>query len=153
MFTELIHIERSSPPRFTVPRSWLFVCVMISLCVSQREAMASCGDYLFRHGKPVAFHSLDGMSDPRSGIVSPDAPYASSAQRSTPCHGPHCSRSTRPFAPVKTPLSIRTGDFDQAMLSGRHAFRPLELSMRVAPVSERGVSFEPNPFFRPPDLR
>ncbi len=153
MFTRLIHIMPPGPPRCFVLRLWLFVCVIVSWAMAYEEADGSCGSYLFRRGKPVAFHAAGGMPESLVGLRMLDDSHVSPASHSIPCSGPHCSQSDRPFSPVEVPPTVRMGDSDQALLSSQIEPGTFLASAHIVPASERGSYFEPNRVFRPPDSR
>lgn len=116
------------------------------------SAAASCGDYLFRHGKPVAQHTSGHAINTGLTTLSSESSHSSSIPDPVPCTGPHCSRRTLPSAPVEAPLTIRSRNSEQATVADVVACLHFGEMPRRIPESEHGAFFEPNPLFRPPDL-
>ena len=113
---------------------------------SASTASASCGNYLYRNGKPV--------SDEHSSIAVHEA-SRSNDQESTkipapPCHGPNCSKNPVPLMPVPvTPTTVGQG-FDQAAILEALAQVSSPPRGTEVPESERGACFVPSSVFRPP---
>lgn len=114
------------------------------------SASASCGNYLFRNGKPVGdhamatdlvrAHSADGHASPGDPNGIPDKP----------CRGPNCSSSPLPFAPVPAAPSTLIRGFEQAAVLESLAKPQSNSGAIQIPESERGARFEPSTIFRPP---
>jgi hypothetical protein len=115
-----------------------------------RSASASCGDYLFRNGRPVSSHSLTmnpvtrGQADNSETGSSPiQVPFGR-------CSGPNCSSSPVPLTPVPTAPSTLIMGFDQAAVLEALAGTCTNSGAIQIPESERGARFEPSTIFRPP---
>ena len=115
------------------------------------SASASCGDYLFRHGKPVVRHSSDHEAYPGWISLSSNVSPSPLNRVPIPCTGPQCSRGTFPLAPVDAPLTMRARNSEQATVPEVAACLHFGEMLRRIPESEHGAFFEPSPLFRPPD--
>ena len=134
----------------------LFLAILIVVLVQwsrfANSAVASCADYLLQHSKPVINHFSDTghyKSLVSLAIVDPFTPLRPA---STPCNGPHCSRTPDPIAPVEAPSTVRLRNSDQAALLADLAHPKSNGERLIIPESERGAFFEPRPLFRPPCL-
>jgi len=138
----------------TVARRFLqaaaVAAVALVICgLSSPRVDASCGDYLYRNGKPVS-HQMT-MSEIPSELRNLVAVNARDSQ--TPpsgCHGPGCSNN--PFrgvpAPEAPPHLVRGAD--QAALLDMVGAPPWNGSGRIVPESERGARYAPSAVYRPP---
>ena len=113
------------------------------------ESLASCGDYLFRHGVPVSAHPTfelvgEGIERAMDRGFSPVLP------KPAPCRGPNCSRAPQQPAPVPVPASI-SGGSDDATWVELPDVEALNVVFPLIPASERGAHFEPTKIFRPPE--
>lgn len=109
-------------------------------------ASASCGNYLYRNGKPVtdaSFSMNDHSQNHASGMIPDGTPVP-------PCHGPNCSRNPMPLAPVPVaPTNLMRG-FDLATILEALADLTSPSGAIEYPESERGARFVPSSIFRPP---
>ena len=107
------------------------------------SAVASCGNYLFRNGKPVSHHTMAGPSE-----LSLRAPQSGSDQL------PHTligrSRSRMPLAPVPAAPTNLIRNVDQAALLETLSQASQGSGEVEFPESERGACYEPSSIFRPP---
>ena len=133
----------------------LALVLMAVVLSTSKTASASCGDYLFRNGKPVASHGLSHAEMPAEHEVvvqksgSTDVPEQAPIER---CKGPNCSKSPIPFAPSPSaPLSqVRVSDpaaLLGSILSGADTREVTEF-----PESEQGARYLPSSVFRPPAI-
>jgi hypothetical protein len=135
-------------------RRGLLLVVTLSVVLSwTQSASASCGDYLFRNGKPVAGHSVpdhqvvvDATVD-FGDLANSEVPVHAPVRR---CSGPNCSSSPVPLAPVPAvPVNLLRSLDPAALLelasSSSETRRAIEL-----PESERGARYLPSSIFRPP---
>jgi len=113
-------------------------------------AVASCGNYLFRHGKPVD-DKFSAMSDHHhAGNHESETNQTPRELPVPPCHGPNCSGNPIPLIPVPVaPTSLVRG-FDQAAILESLAQTPTPRRAIEIPTSERGACFVPSSIFRPP---
>jgi hypothetical protein len=135
-------------------RRGLLLVVTLGIVLSwTQSASASCGNYLFRNGKPVAGHSMPEHQIVQNAAVvlgeSPlmDAPIQVPVRR---CSGPNCSSSPVPLAPVPVvPVNLLRSLDPAALLElasvSSETRRAIEL-----PESERGARYLPSSIFRPP---
>jgi len=140
------------PPRRAVfsLRGFVMMLAVVTVISWMQSASATCGNYLFRNGKPVSVHTM--AEDTAVGVqhddqVTPNAPPVTPA---APCSGPNCSRSRMPLAPVPATPARLIRNVDQATLpetlsSASQLFDAMEI-----PQSERGACYEPSSIFRPP---
>ena len=135
-------------------RRGLLLAVTLGVVLSwTQSASASCGNYLFRNGKPVAGHSMpehqiiqDTTID-FGALASPEVPVQAPVRR---CSGPNCSSSPVPLAPVPAvPVNLLRSLDPAALLelasTSSESRRAIEL-----PESERGARYLPSSIFRPP---
>ncbi len=109
-------------------------------------ASASCGNYLYRNGKPVTDSSFS-MNDHSESQASGKTPAGMPVP---PCHGPNCSGNPIPLAPVPAAPTNLIRGFDQAaILESLADWTPHSRAIEV-PESERGARFVPSSIFRPP---
>jgi hypothetical protein len=109
-------------------------------------ASASCGNYLYRNGKPVSDSSFS-MNDHTEN----DAAGKTPAQMPVPpCHGPNCSGNPIPLAPVPVAPTNLIRGFDQATILESLADSTSPSGAIEIPESERGARFVPSSIFRPP---
>lgn len=128
------------------------MCLVVVL-LSSNTASASCGDYLFRNGKPVSDHRMShiGRSAEHDVVIdkfgSTNGPSRAPVRR---CNGPNCSNSPVPFAPMPSaPLSqIRSSEpavLLESIMCSIETREAIEF-----PESERGARYMPSSVFRPP---
>jgi hypothetical protein len=137
-----------------VARRGLLLVVTLSIVLSwTQSASASCGNYLFRNGKPVAGHSMPehqvvveataGFAD----LASSDVPVQAPVRR---CSGPNCSNSPVPLAPVPAvPVNLLRSLDPAALLELASASSETRRAIEL-PESERGARYLPSSIFRPP---
>lgn len=132
----------------------VFRYVLISLACSAAldavPAFATCGDYLYRNGRPVSHAVGNGeMSESQTHLPSADQkPF--DAPLPGRCSGPHCSSNPLPERQLPASPSNLVQGFDQAAILGS-LLRDLKARRgRQIPESEQGVRFEPLPVYRPP---
>ena len=135
-------------------RRGLLLVVTLGIALSwTQSASASCGNYLFRNGKPVAGHSMPEHQIVQNATVVlgelplMDAPIQAPVRR---CSGPNCSSSPVPLAPVPAVPANLLRSLDPAALlelasTSSETRRAIEL-----PESERGARYLPSSIFRPP---
>ena len=138
----------------------LAAAIAVSL-TTMNSAVASCGNYLFRNGKPVSHHAMAGpteicvnvpqsagdLSVHRRNLLSQTTPVELPA---APCNGPHCSRSRMPLAPVPVAPANPIRNADQATLLESLSHASQACGEVEFPESERGACYEPSSIFRPP---
>ena len=135
-------------------RRGLLLAITLGVVLSwTQSASASCGNYLFRNGKPVAGHSMpehqivqDTTVD-FGALASPEVPVQAPVRR---CSGANCSSSPVPLAPVPAvPVNLLRSLDPAALLelasTSSETRRAIEL-----PESERGARYLPSSIFRPP---
>lgn len=135
-------------------RRGLLLVVTLSVVLSwTQSASASCGNYLFRNGKPVAGHSMpehqvvvEATVD-SADLANLEVPVQAPVRR---CSGPNCSSSPVPLAPVPAvPVNVLRSLDPAALLElasvSSETRRAIEL-----PESERGARYLPSSIFRPP---
>lgn len=136
-----------------VSRRGLLVVVMLGVVLSwTQSASASCGNYLFRNGKPVSGHS---MADHEIVVVASD--LRDLADSETPvqvpvrrCSGPNCSSSPVPLVPVPAvPVNFLRSLDPAALLELASASSETRRAIEL-PESERGARYLPSSIFRPP---
>ena len=133
-------------PRLSLQRVLTAVGAISVALVWSSTASASCGNYLYRNGKQVADSSFS-MSDYRENHASSKLPDGIPVP---PCHGPNCSGSPTPLAPVPAaPMNLIRG-FDQATILESLADSASPSRATEIPESERGARFVPASIFRPP---
>ena len=113
------------------------------------SAAASCGNYLFRHGKPVN-DSFSLMSDHRDARNQTSETNKTSELPLPPCHGANCSGNPVPWMPVPVAPTNLVQGFDQAAILESLAQTPTQRSAIEIPRSERAACFVPSSIFRPP---
>lgn len=138
----------------------LAAAIAVSLSTTS-SAVASCGSYLFRNGKPVSHHPMTGPTEininvpPSAGdhsihmqnLLSQTTPRELPA---APCNGPNCSRSRMPLAPVPAAPTNLIRNVDQAALLETLSQASQGSGEVEFPQSERGACYEPSSIFRPP---
>ena len=136
---------QSAGRRLAVVASVCLVAVMWS-----SSAGASCGNYLFRHGKPVggSFSTMSDHLDARN----PDGNTSETPGELPvpPCHGPNCSGNPVPLMPVPVAPTHLVRGFDQAAILASLAQTPTLRCAIEIPTSDRGACFVPSSIFRPP---
>jgi hypothetical protein len=133
-------------PRLSLQRVLMAVVTVSVAWVWSSAASASCGNYLYRSGKPVMDSSLlmnDHTGDHVAGKTPAGVPVP-------PCHGPNCSGNPIPLAPVPAAPTNLIRGFDQAAVLESLADVSLPSGSIEIPVSERGARFVPSSVFRPP---
>jgi hypothetical protein len=109
---------------------------------------ASCGNYLFRHGKSVTDASFSfSLNDHNEKYAAGQTPAGMPVP---PCHGPNCSGNPIPLAPVPVAPGNLIPGFDQATILESHADSTSPSGTIEIPESERGARFVPSSIFRPP---
>jgi hypothetical protein len=124
----------------------VLVLVVVVGLVSASTASASCGNYLYRNGKPVsdAHSSMNSHGSLRlDEMESTKIPVP-------PCHGPNCSKNPVPLMPVPAAPTTVSQGFDQAAILAALAQVPSPSGGNEIPESERGACFVPSSIFRPP---
>lgn len=118
-----------------------------------QSASASCGNYLFRNGKPVAGHSMPEQQVVQDGSVDFGELADSEAPAQVPvrrCSGPNCSSSPVPLAPVPAvPVNVSRSLAPAALLELASASSETRRAIEL-PESERGALYLPSSIFRPP---
>lgn len=151
-----MHVVAHKLSQTYASRRWTYLqavtrCV-VACCVflSAGSLFASCGDYLFRNGKPVSGHSTSVMGQDAvfsAGRRIGEAP----PQNSVPiCSGPNCS--SRPFShfPASQIPRVLVKGFRAECVLESMTEQQQPSKMLENPQSERGAFFEPLPIFRPP---
>ena len=133
-------------PRLSLPRVLLAAVAVSVALVWSSTASASCGNYLYRNGKPVTDSSFS-MNNHTENYASGKTPAGVPAQ---PCHGPNCSGNPIPLAPVPVAPTNLIRGFDQATILEALADLTSPSGAIEIPASERGARFEPSSVFRPP---
>jgi hypothetical protein len=124
-------------------RAALRTVVACWIVFSAGPLFASCGDYLFRNGKPVSGHSMEKLAE----VPKDRNPLKNTAM---PCSGPNCSSRPIPHLPVsQIPTAPVRGIRADCILDSQSE-QPGAKEMAVIPQSEQGAFFEPLPIFRPP---
>jgi hypothetical protein len=131
---------------------WAVVTCTVLLAGS-KSASATCGNYLFRNGKPVADHAMTHAQTMQETNIVLGQFATRRAPAQTPvrrCSGPNCSNNPVPFAPVPSaPISQMRG-FDPAALLESISLSAATLEALELPESERGARYWPSAIFRPP---
>ena len=114
------------------------------------SAAASCGNYLFRHGKPVdkPLSLMTEHHDVQNHVGEKNK--ASNELPAPPCHGPNCSGNRIPLIPVPVAPSNLIRGFDQAAILESLAQTPTPRRAIEIPTSDRGAFFVASSIFRPP---
>ena len=138
--------------RGLVRRSVLLAITLGVVLSWTQSASASCGNYLFRNGKPVTGHAMSEHEIVKDASVdfgpsSSEVPIQAPVRR---CSGPNCSSSPVPLMPVPAvPVNLLRSLDPAALLELASApsetLRAIEL-----PESERGTLYLPSSIFRPP---
>ena len=129
----------------SLQRVLIAVATISVALVWSSTASASCGNYLYRNGKPVADSSL--MNDHNKDHAASRIPAGMPVP---PCHGPNCSGNPIPLAPMPiAPTNLIRG-FDQATILESLADSTSPSGAIEIPESERGARFVPSSIFRPP---
>ena len=146
--------ERLHQYAFGSLRSVIMAGLSLATMVSWADNVsASCGDYLFKNGKPVSAHSMANHSpkQPVHGDVDvlslTDLPRKMPAR---PCTGPKCSKHRAPFGPAPTSPMAEVRFPDPAALQEPLSPSAEEGHTSRFPDSERGARYLPSPVFRPP---
>lgn len=119
-----------------------------SLLYNSLPASASCGNYLFRNGRPVAQHD-NSLIDER--FTESQETAALRVQPGTPirqCSGPNCSGRPHPIQGATS--NLNRGLDQQAVVESCMQAPSIRDPLRI-PESERGNIFVPSLIFRPPD--
>ncbi|MFO1001242.1 MAG: hypothetical protein U0936_12935 [Planctomycetaceae bacterium] len=136
-----------------VRRGLLLAVTLGSLLSWTQSASASCGNYLFRNGVPVAGHSM-----PEHQIVhDTTVDFGELADSGMPvqapvrrCSGPNCSSSPVPLVPVPAvPVNLLRSVEPAALLELASASSETRRCIEL-PESERGARYLPSSIFRPP---
>ncbi len=132
-------------------RRLLVVAVTLLVAMSSASsASASCGNYLYRNGRPVSTHSMPMHSMNTNSTdrqVSENSPVEMPVHR---CSGPNCSNSPVPMTPLPAAPSNQIRGFDQAAILESLVKTDSSQAAQNRPESERGARFEPSSIFRPP---
>jgi len=136
-----------------VRRVVILMTAFVSTLSWNASASASCGNYLFRNGKPVSDHAMATDVVNTQSADSQASPGDPNRIPVKPCSGPNCSSSPLPFAPVPTAPSTLIRGFDQAAVLASLATPQTSSGASQIPESERGARFEPSSIFRPPAVR
>lgn len=131
-------------------RGFVMMLAVLVVCSWMQSASATCGNYLFRNGKPASAHTM--TVDTAAGVQQNDGVTANvpPVPPVAPCSGPNCSRSRMPLVPVPAAPSNLIRNFDQATIlevlsNASQMFGAMEI-----PTSERGACYVPSSIFRPP---
>lgn len=122
--------------------------VLIVLMFASDAAQASCGDYLYKNGKPVGHHS--GMTQEYTPLADFDSSSEAPLLPLHRCSGPNCSGDPLPFTPAPAVPTQLTQGSDQATIAELVRACLSARSGCQIPESERGARFEPSTIFRPP---
>lgn len=120
-----------------------------SLLYNAAPATASCGNYLFRNGRPVAQHDTLLIDE---SFTESQATAAVRVPPGTPirqCSGPNCSGSPHPIRGATS--NLMRGLEQHAVLELCTQTPSIRDPLRI-PESERGNVFVPSLIFRPPDV-
>ena len=132
-------------------RRSLLLAVTLGVVFSwAQSASASCGNYLFRNGKPVAGHSMPEHQVVQGSTVefaNSDVPVQAPVRR---CSGPNCSSSPVPLAPVPAVPVNLLRSLDPAVLLELTSVSSETRRATELPESERGARYLPSSIFRPP---
>ena len=132
--------------RLSLQRVLLAVVTMSVGLVWSSTATASCGNYLYRNGKPVIDSALS-MNDHTENHAAGKTP---SGIPLPPCHGPNCSGNPIPLTPVPVAPTNLVRGFDQATILESLADATSPAGAIEIPASERGARYVPSSLFRPP---
>lgn len=138
----------------------LAAAIAVSLSTTS-SAVASCGSYLFRNGKPVSHHAMTGPTEININVPPSAGGHSNHMQNvlsqttprelpAAPCNGPNCSRSRMPLAPVPSAPTNLIRNVDQAALLETLSQASQANAEIEFPESERGACYEPSSIFRPP---
>ncbi len=150
MHTVAQKLKKTSASRPWIRLQAVTRCVAVC-CVflSAGPLFASCGDYLFRNGKPVSGHSMSVTA--QEAVLLPGGLTGVAPQNSVPrCSGPNCSSRPIPHFPVPQVPTGHVKGFRAECVLESLAEQQLSSEMLENPQSERGAFFEPLPIFRPP---
>ncbi len=147
---QLNPLQNAAGLRFAGRRLVIVAAIWLVAAALPSSAVASCGNYLFRHGKAVdATHaSMSDPSDARSQKSETNRQQSEFPE--TPCHGPNCSGNPIPLMPVPVAPTNLVRGFDQAAVLESLAQTPILRRAVEIPTSERGACFVPSSIFRPP---
>ncbi len=123
-------------------RALVGIIVMVGAGIgSGGTADASCGDYLFRNGRPVREHGQH--------VAAREQPTESQPVPSGRCHGPNCSSAPLIPADPASPIFVKYRvEHAVTTLSGRTS---VELESRRRLTSEAAESADPAEIFHPPE--
>ncbi|MBC7967965.1 MAG: hypothetical protein H7Z17_18805 [Fuerstia sp.] len=148
-FDAVIHAKAKPDarrPRLSLQRVLLAMVTISVALVWSSTASASCGNYLYRNGKPVTDSSFS-MNDHNENHASNKTPAGVPLP---PCHGPNCSGNPIPLAPVPVAPTNLIRGFDQATILESLADSTSPSGAIEIPASERGARYVPSSIFRPP---
>ncbi len=117
------------------------------------QANASCGNYLYRNGKPVAHHMIQNHPIRMDEVLQKNVTGHSEPVSPMPvrrCFGPHCSSSPVPLLPINSVPEIQLRSLDPAALLSLIHGTFTAWQRHGLPESERGVHYVPSSIFRPP---
>lgn len=124
------------------------VLVFCGMMVGSRDAQASCGDYLFRHGKPVSAHLMSVDRAAETALIGVED---SAVLPGRPCSGPSCQGSRIPVDPIPAvPVQLLRLMDSAVLLEQLAACQAVPGSLEI-PQSERGAAYEPGSVFLPPE--
>ena len=122
---------------------------LISISLMSNPAFAdTCGDYLYRNGRPVSAHGH--MSHNAENPAAQSAPEQTEfSQKKLPCNSPSCRGQSTPLAPV--PVHVEFSRYsDPASLLDELLLVPTGRGPTSGPVSEHGELLVSTDIFRPP---
>lgn len=138
-------VSRSDCDR--VPRTRFAAVALVAVAVvglMSDRCDASCGDYLFRGGKPVSHAGHAGMVQETDHLLFPDQQMPTRR-----CSGPHCSSSpfspVAPASPVQVKFRMESANPGDSRNGGNGDGGDMPL-----PASESATSAERGRLFRPP---
>ena len=124
---------------------------LVTATWSSASSAASCGNYLFRNGKPV--HDSRSLMNDHQDAANPESETNKTGNLpAPPCHGPNCSGNPVPLMPVPVAPTNLVRGFDQAAILESLAQTPTDRCAMEIPRSERGARFVPSSIFRPPTV-
>jgi hypothetical protein len=139
--------------RLTAWRWWLIASMLVVVlnCMAS-AAQASCGNYLYRNGRPVGGHMMltDSVPASQDRVLTDHIVTDHNEAPAVPCSGPNCTGRPFPVVPIPVaPLNPARGFHPAVILQSSTIAEP-ECDSRQVPLSERGARFEPSSVFRPP---
>jgi hypothetical protein len=145
---------RSFQPVLGLNRSFRRMMMVISAVsmtlLWMSTASASCGNYLYRNGRPVVNHDMHVETAAANEDAAGPIQRRSHELPVRKCSGPNCSRSSLPLAPVPAAPSNLIRGFDPAAILETLLHVDQTRGAMHVPQSERGARYEPSSIFRPP---